>query len=68
VSEDPGHDRRARFFVLAAVVAAALVPVADPEHRWVAVALSIAYLVLATASWLDSRSRAKVPPRFHGRG
>jgi hypothetical protein len=61
------YDRRARFFLAAALVAAVLVPVADPEHRWVAAVLSIAYVVLAAASWLDSRSRATVPPRYHRR-
>jgi hypothetical protein len=65
VNDAPTHDRRARFFAVAALVAALLVPVADPEHRWVAVVLAIAYVVLATTSWLDNRSRAKVPPRYH---
>jgi hypothetical protein len=50
-------DRRAVFFLLAAVVCALLVPVAE-GHAWVAAAVSGVYLVLAAGSWLDHRSRA----------
>ncbi len=50
-------DRRAVFFLLAAIACGLLVPVAD-GHAWVATAVSVVYLVLAAASWLDHRSRA----------
>ncbi len=56
-------DRRASFFLLASAVAAALIPVADPEHRWVPIAVAIAYAVLAVASIADARSRERTPPR-----
>jgi hypothetical protein len=49
-------DRRAVFFLLAAVVCALLVPVADGQ-AWVAATVSVVYLVLAAGSWLDHRSR-----------
>jgi hypothetical protein len=50
-------DRRAVFFLLAAVACALLVPVAD-GHAGVAAAVSVVYLVLAAGSWLDHRSRS----------
>jgi hypothetical protein len=50
-------DRRAAFFLLAAVVAAILAPITEAEHRWVPVGLSIIYVVLAVASWADRRGR-----------
>jgi hypothetical protein len=52
-------DRRAIFFVGAALVVAALVPATDQELRYVPIALSALYLVLALGSWLDFRSRAR---------
>lgn len=52
-------DRRAAFFILAAVVSGILIPATEQEHRWVPLALSIVYLVLALASWADRRSRSK---------
>ena len=52
-------DRRAVFFLVAAAVAYALTPVADPEHRWVAVATGTAYVVLAVFAALDGWSRSK---------
>ena len=52
------RDRRALFFLVAAVVAGLLYPVAEPAHRWIAAATSITYLVLAVASALDFWSRA----------
>ena len=58
-------DRRALFFLLSSLLGAALTPVADPEHRWVAIAVCITYLVLAIASALDKRSRDRVQPRYH---
>jgi hypothetical protein len=56
-------DRRGAFFLLAAALGAALAPVADEEHRWVAVAVAIAYVVFAAASFLDKRSRDRIQPR-----
>ncbi len=56
-------DRRALFFLGAAVVSAALYPATDPEHRWVCVALAIVYTVLAAGSALDTRSRHRRHPR-----
>jgi hypothetical protein len=51
------RDRRAAFFLLAALVCAALTPLADTDHRFVAGGLAALYLVLAVASWLDARGR-----------
>jgi hypothetical protein len=49
-------DRRAVFFVLAALACLALVPVAG-KHAHIAAVLGGVYLVLAAASWADHRSR-----------
>jgi hypothetical protein len=59
-------DRRAAFFLVASVAGFALTPVADPEHRWVCVAVGITYAVLAVASVLDARSRDRAAPRRSG--
>ena len=56
-------DRRAAFFLFASLLGWILVPVADPSHRWVAIAVGITYALLAVASILDARSRARTPPR-----
>jgi hypothetical protein len=53
-------DRRALFFLGAAVVCAVLIPIADPEHRWVPIGLSIVYTLLALASWADNRGRRRL--------
>ena len=50
-------DRRAVFFLFAAVVCALLVPVAD-GHALVAGGVSVVYVLLALGSWLDHRSRS----------
>ncbi len=55
-------DRRALFFLGAAVVVALLIAVTDREIRWVPTGLAALYLVLALASYLDRRSRQS-PPR-----
>ena len=55
--EPKPRDRRAQFFLLAAVVCLALVPLADHAYKQVALAVAITYLVLALASYLDFRSR-----------
>jgi hypothetical protein len=52
-------DRRAWFFVVAALVCVLLVPLADPQHRWVAWTTGAAYVVLAVLSALDDWSRSK---------
>ena len=54
-------DRRALFFVGAAVVVALLIGVTDREIRWVPTGLAALYLVLALASYLDHRSRQSTP-------
>jgi hypothetical protein len=50
-------DRRALFFISAAVACALLVPVTPPSLRYVGVGLCSAYVVLAFLSFLDNRSR-----------
>jgi hypothetical protein len=52
-------DRRAVFFVAASVVCAVLIPVTEPENRWVPVSLTIVYALLSLASWADTRSRRR---------
>jgi hypothetical protein len=49
-------DRRALFFLLAALASALLVLLTDPPLRWVPEVLSVTYVVLASASYLDARS------------
>jgi hypothetical protein len=50
-------DKRAVFFIGAALLCAALVPVAQHEFRALTVGVAAIYLLLALASWLDHRSR-----------
>ena len=50
-------DRRALFFLGAAVACALLVPVTPSNLRYVGVCLCIAYTVLAALSFFDDRSR-----------
>ena len=57
-------DRRALFFLISSAAGAILTPIADPEHRWVAIAVCVTYFVLAIASALDKRSRDRVQPRY----
>ena len=52
-------DRRALFFLAAAVICAILIPVTEPAQRWVPVALSIVYVLLAVGSWADARGRRR---------
>jgi hypothetical protein len=49
-------DRRAIFFLGAAALSAVLIPETDAELRWVPSLLSLIYVVLAAASYLDWRS------------
>jgi hypothetical protein len=50
-------DKRAAFFLVAALVCALLVPVTPSELQSVGEILVVVYLGLALASWLDFRSR-----------
>jgi hypothetical protein len=52
-------DRRALFFVGAAVVCFALVPVAD-GYAWVSGTVGAVYLVMALGSWLDARAHRRI--------
>ena len=56
MNEKP-RDKRAQFFLLAAIVCLALVPLADAAYKQVTLAVAITYVVLALASYLDFRSR-----------
>jgi hypothetical protein len=63
-------DRRAAFFLGAAVICALLVPVTEQAQRWVPAVLAVVYVLLAVASWLDRRtklrSRSHANPSSHG--
>jgi hypothetical protein len=50
-------DKRAQFFLLAAVVCLLLVPLAQDDFRTITIGVAITYLLLALASYLDHRSR-----------
>jgi hypothetical protein len=52
-------DRRALFFLMSAIAAALLIPVAEDKHRWVVELIAVTYVVLAAASALDAWSRAR---------
>ena len=52
-------DRRAVFFLGAAIVCAVLIPITGSEQRWVPISLSIVYVLLSLASWADARSRRR---------
>jgi heme A synthase len=60
-------DRRAVFFLGAALVCFALAPIGLQEHRHIAVVVGVVYLVLALLSLLDSRSRSSSTRRRPGR-
>ena len=53
-------DRRAAFFTVAAVLCLALTPIAEAKYVWVCVGLGVTYILLAVASYLDARTKAKV--------
>jgi hypothetical protein len=53
-------DKRARFFLLAALVCLLLIPLSDDQFRALTLGVAITYLLLALASYLDFRSRKKV--------
>lgn len=50
-------NQRVTFFLVAAAICSALVPLADAKHRPVPIGLAGVYLVLAILTWLDARSR-----------
>jgi hypothetical protein len=50
-------DRRVPFFLLGTVICLLLVPVAEPELRWVPEATAAVYAVLAALVALDVRGR-----------
>jgi hypothetical protein len=52
-------DRRALFFLVAALICVLLVPVAEQAHRWVAEVTAVGYVVLAAGSALDAWSRSR---------
>lgn len=49
-------DRRALFFLVAAVACALLVTVITPALRWVPKTLAAVYVVLALVSYVDARA------------
>jgi hypothetical protein len=49
-------DRRAIFFLGAAAVCAAVITPTEADLRWVPTTLTVIYVVLALASYLDWRS------------
>ena len=51
------NDKRAQFFLLAAVVCLALVPLAADDFKRITLGVSVTYAVLALASFLDHRGR-----------
>jgi hypothetical protein len=53
------RDRRAQFFLLAALVCVALIPLADDQFRALTLGVAVTYLLLALASYLDFRSRKR---------
>jgi hypothetical protein len=52
-------DRRAIFFLGAAVAVAVLIPAIDDALRWVPIWLAVIFVVLAGVSWLDWRSNQR---------
>ena len=55
-------DRRAIFLLGAALVCAVLIPITEPDNRWVPISLSIVYVLLSLASWADARGRRRAQP------
>jgi len=56
-------DRRALFFLGSALVCLLLVPATPADLRWFTLAVAAVYVLLATGSALDNRSRRRRPPR-----
>jgi len=55
-------DRRAIFLLGAALVCAVLIPITEPDNRWVPISLSVVYVLLSLASWADARGRRRPQP------
>jgi hypothetical protein len=53
------RDRRSLFFLVAAVAAALMAPLSEPDLRWVPEAVAVTYVVLAILSFLDFESRRR---------
>jgi predicted Na+-dependent transporter len=53
------RDRRSAFFLVAAVLAAVMVPLSERDLRWVPEAVAVTYVVLAVLSFLDFESRRR---------
>ena len=53
------RDRRALVFLMFAVACFVLAPIAERDHRWVPIGLGAIYILLALASALDARTRAR---------
>ena len=51
------RDKRAQFFLLAAVACLALVPLAHDDYKRVTFGVAVVYAGLAVASYLDHRGR-----------
>lgn len=56
-------DKRIPFFLVASAAGFVLAPVADPEHRWVAIGVGVVYVLLAGLVALDAWSRGRTPER-----
>ncbi|MDQ2648714.1 MAG: hypothetical protein M3Z03_04080 [Actinomycetota bacterium] len=52
-------DRRAVFFLFAALACVLLVPVSPDRFRSVTIGVGVTYVLLAIASFLDHRSKSK---------
>jgi putative exporter of polyketide antibiotics len=52
-------DRRAIFFLGAAVTCFSLVPLSD-GYAWVTLTVGVVYVVLGLGSWLDARSHRRL--------
>lgn len=52
-------DRRVGFFLMAALLALAITPVAPPKLRWVGQVLAVTYVVLAVLVALDAHGRRR---------
>jgi hypothetical protein len=52
-------DRRALFFLIAALISLSLAPIGLEKYRYVAIVVACVYFVLAVLSTLDSRGRRR---------
>lgn len=49
------NDKRAQFFLLAAIICVLLVPVSPDDYRRITVGVAVTYTLLAAASFMDRR-------------